>query len=264
MDQAMYLLHSSAHCYRAWCRYEGTSWCAKCDILFCGRHRPYPVCRYCSYGIQDPPLTVYEMNMARRLAGVHVDSLPYVVGGLAASLVPPSSRVSATSPTWLGPEPLHIDEHPGGPGVGHRPGTSGPEVSGGSSSSQVPPVLCREPVSLRPWTPTFVLEGTTVVLKPCPEYEEERLRQLSVQASASIDRSRAVRLAPAIGYPSSSIVCGATPVTPSTRRALPVPHPPRARQSKDLAPSAALQQCPPLALEGGATEVISDSETTSC
>jgi hypothetical protein len=134
--------------------------------------------------------------------------------------------------------------------VGHRPGTSGPDASGGVASSQVPPVLRREPVHLRPWNPTFVLEGTTVILKPCPEYEEERTRQLSVS-----------RPTPAIGYPCSSSGHRSTPVLTASRRALPLPVP---KQSKDVVASTGVKQEPPPRLDNTATEVISDSDVSSC
>ena len=125
----MQLLPLSAKCYRAWCVYSPETYCARCDILYCGIHWPGPRCGFCGYEMTLIPRTVEDRARARRLAGVEPSDLSWTPTrrwqSNASRTYPSTSTSSSAAPEGVPPAVIL---------------TANP-----AWTAQVPPVLSAEP-----------------------------------------------------------------------------------------------------------------------
>ena len=128
-DPPVQLLPLSAKRYRAWCMYSPETYCARCDILYCGIHWPGQRCGFCGYELTLIPRTVDDRARARRLAGVEPSGLSWTPtrrwqsnalranpstssSNSAASVGVPPAVILTANPAWTAQVPPVLSAEP--------------------------------------------------------------------------------------------------------------------------------------------------------
>ena len=126
--------------------YSTETYCARCDILYCGIHWPGPRCGFCAYEMTLIPRTVEDRARARRLAGVEPSSLSWTPTRrwqTGSSSAHPSTSASSSAAPEVVPQAVILTANPAlwGPLGTHARHS----VALSKAPAQVPPVLSAEP-----------------------------------------------------------------------------------------------------------------------